>query len=59
MKRYDDDDVIHIDQEENKGDQGLRFTISDGAGLIELATRDVDLMKDELGHSKKCLQKSK
>jgi hypothetical protein len=59
MKRYYDDDVIHIYQEENKGDQGLRFTISDGAGLIELATRDVDLMKDEPGHSKKCLQKSK
>jgi hypothetical protein len=59
MKRYDDDDVVHVYQEENKGDQGLRFTISDGAGLIELATRDVDLMKDEPDHLKKCLQKSK
>jgi hypothetical protein len=59
MERHDDDDIIHVYQEENEGDQGLRFTISDGAGLSELATRDVDLMKDEPGPSKKCLQKSK
>jgi hypothetical protein len=41
----DDDDVIHVYQEENKGHQSLSFTISDGMGLVELATRDVELMK--------------
>jgi hypothetical protein len=30
-----------------------------GAGLTELATRDVELMEEESGPSKKCLQKSK
>jgi hypothetical protein len=52
MERHDDDDVIHVYQEENEGDQGLRFTISDGVGLIELATHDVELMEDEPGPSK-------
>jgi hypothetical protein len=33
-----DDDVVHVYQEENKGHQSLSFTISDGAGLVELAT---------------------
>jgi hypothetical protein len=32
MERHDDDDVIHVYQEENEGDQGLCFTVSDGAG---------------------------
>jgi hypothetical protein len=49
--------VVHVYQEENEGHQS--FTVSDGARLIELATCDVELMKEELGHSKKCLQKSK
>jgi hypothetical protein len=47
MERHDVDDIIHVDQEENEGDQGLRFTISDGARLTELATCDVELMEDE------------
>jgi hypothetical protein len=59
MERHDDDDVIHVYQEENEGDQGLCFTVFDGAGLTELATRDVELMEDEPGPSKKHLQKSK
>jgi hypothetical protein len=59
MERHDDDDVAHVYQEENEGDQGLRFTVSDGVGLTGLATRDVELMEDEPGPSKKCLWKSK
>jgi hypothetical protein len=59
MERHDDDDGVHVYQEENEGDQGLRFTVSGGAGLIELATHDVELMEDESGPAKKCLQKSK
>jgi hypothetical protein len=59
MERHDDDDVIHVYQEENERDQGLCFTVFDGAGLTELATRDVELMEDEPGPSKKHLQKSK
>jgi hypothetical protein len=35
MERHDDDDVIHLNQEENEGDQGLHFTVSDGVGLAE------------------------
>jgi hypothetical protein len=59
MERHNDDDIIHVYQEENEGDQGLCFTVSDRAGLTELATRDVKLMEDEPGPSKKHLQKSK
>jgi hypothetical protein len=59
MERHDNDDIVHVYQEENEGDQGLRFTISDRTWLVELATRDVELMEDEPGPSKKCLQKSK
>jgi hypothetical protein len=59
MERHDDADVIHVYLEENEGDQGLHFTVSDGAGLTELATRDVELMEDESCPSKKCPQKSK
>jgi hypothetical protein len=59
MERHNDDDIIHVYQEENEGDQGLCFTVSDGAGLTELATRDVKLMEDKPGPSKKHLQKSK
>jgi hypothetical protein len=59
MERHDDDDVIHVYKEENEGHQSLCFTISDGVGLAELATCDVELMEEELGPSKKCLRKSK
>jgi hypothetical protein len=55
MKRHDDDDVIHVYQEENKGHQCLSFTVSNRASLIELATRDVELMEEEPSPSKKCL----
>jgi hypothetical protein len=59
MERHDGDDVIHVYQEENEGDQGLCFIVSDGVGLTELAIIDVELMEDEPSHSKKCLRKSK
>jgi hypothetical protein len=59
MERHGDDDDIHVYLEENEGHQSLSFTVSDRAGLAELATRDVELMKEEPGPSKKCLQKSK
>jgi hypothetical protein len=59
MERHNDDDIIHVYQEENEGDHGLCFTVSNRAGLTELATRDVKLMEDEPGPSKKHLQKSK
>jgi hypothetical protein len=59
MERHNDDDVVHVYQEENEGHQSLSFTLSDGAGLIELTTRDVELMEEESGPSKKCLHKSK
>jgi hypothetical protein len=59
VERLDDDDVIHIYQEENEGHQSLSFTVSDRAGLAELATRDVELMEEESGPSKKCIRKSK
>jgi hypothetical protein len=60
MERHDDDDdddVIHVYQEENEGDQGLSFTVSYGARLTLLGTRDVELMEEEPGPSKKCLRK--
>jgi hypothetical protein len=56
MERHKDDDVIDVYQEEIEGHQS--FTVSDGAGLAELATRDTDLMQEETGPSKKLLQKS-
>jgi hypothetical protein len=59
MERHDDDDVTHVYQEENEGHQSLSFTVSDGAGLVELAICDVDLIKEEPGPSKKRLRKSK
>jgi hypothetical protein len=59
VERHDNDDVVHGYQEENEGHQSLSFTISDGARLTELATRDVELMEEETCPSKKCLQKSK
>jgi hypothetical protein len=42
MERHNDNDVIHVYQEENEGHQSQNFTISDRAGLIELATCDVE-----------------
>jgi hypothetical protein len=51
VERYEDDDDIHVYKEEIEGHQS--FTVSDGAGLIELATRDVELMEEEPGPSKK------
>jgi hypothetical protein len=54
MERHDNDDVVHVYQEENKG-----HTVSDKAGPTELATRDVELMEEEPGPSKKRFQKTK
>jgi hypothetical protein len=59
MEIHDDDDVFHVYQEENEGHQILSFTVSDRVGLTELATRDVELLKEEPGPSKKCFRKSK
>jgi ketosteroid isomerase-like protein len=59
MERHDDDDVVHVYQEENEGNKCLCFTVSDGAELTELATCDVELMEYEPGPSKKRLRKSK
>jgi hypothetical protein len=59
MERHDDDGIVHVYQEENEGDQCLCFTVSDGAGHVELVTRDVELMKDESSPSNKHLRKSK
>jgi hypothetical protein len=56
VETHEDDDVIDVHQEEIEGHQS--FTVSDGAGLAELATRNVDLMQEEAGPSKKRLQKS-
>jgi hypothetical protein len=44
VKRHDNNDVVHVYQEENEGHHSLSFSISDGTGLTELATRDVKLM---------------
>jgi hypothetical protein len=57
MGRHEDDDVVHVYQEEIKGHQS--FMVSDGAGLTELATCDIELMEEELGPSKKHIWKSK
>jgi hypothetical protein len=57
MKRHDDDDVIHIYQEEIKGHQS--FIVPDRAGHTELATRDIELMEEGPGPSKKCIWKLK
>jgi hypothetical protein len=45
MERHDGDDVIHVYQEEIEGHQS--FTVSNGAGLTELVTHDVELMEEE------------
>jgi hypothetical protein len=54
---HDDDDVVHAYQEEIEGRQC--FIVSDGAGLTELVTRDIELMEQESGPSKKHIRKSK
>jgi hypothetical protein len=59
VERHDDDDVIDVYQEENEGHQSLSFTVSNGAGLTELATCNIELMEEEPGPSKKRLRKSK
>jgi hypothetical protein len=59
IERHDNDDIVHVYQEENEGDQGLCFIVSDRAELVELAIHDVELIEDEPGPTKKCLQKSK
>jgi hypothetical protein len=53
MERNEEYDVY---QEEIKEHEN--FMISDGARLTKLATRDVELMEEEQGPSRKCLQKS-
>jgi hypothetical protein len=53
MERNEEDDIY---QEEIKEHEN--FTISDRARLTELATRDVELMEEEQGPSKKHFQKS-
>jgi hypothetical protein len=47
MKRNEEDDVYQEEIEEHKN-----FTVSDGARLTELATRDVELMEEEQCPSK-------
>jgi hypothetical protein len=59
VERHDDDDVIHVYQEENEGHQSISLSVFDGAGLAELAARDVELMEEEPGPLTKRLQKSK
>jgi hypothetical protein len=47
VERHDDDDIVHVYQEENEGHQSLSFIVSNGAGLAELATPNVELMEEE------------
>jgi hypothetical protein len=54
VEGHEDDDIY---QEEIEVDQN--FSISDGACLTELDTRDVKLLDEEAGPSNKRLQKSK
>jgi hypothetical protein len=57
MERHEDDDIIQVCQEEIEGHTS--FTVSDGTGHVELVTRDIELMEEEPGPSKKHVQKSK
>jgi hypothetical protein len=43
VERHEDDNVVHVYQEEIEGHQS--FTVSDGAGLTEWATHELELMK--------------
>jgi hypothetical protein len=54
VEGHKDDDIY---QEEIDVDQN--FMVSDGAGLAELDTGDVELLDEEAGLSKKCIRKSK
>jgi hypothetical protein len=54
VEGHKDDDIY---QEEIEVDQN--FMVSDGAGLIELDTGDVEFLDEEAGPSKKHFQKSK
>jgi hypothetical protein len=54
IEGHEDDDIY---QEKIEVDQN--FTISDGEGLPELDTDDVELLDEEASPSTKCLQKSK
>jgi hypothetical protein len=46
VERHDDHDVVHVYQEENEGHKSLSSIVSNGVGLAELATRDVELMEE-------------
>jgi hypothetical protein len=50
VERHEDVDVVDVYQEEIEGHQS--FTVSDRAGLTELATHNTDLMQEEPGPSK-------
>jgi hypothetical protein len=54
VKGHEDDDIY---QEEIEVDQN--FMVSNGPGLTELDTGDVELLDEEVGPSNKRLQKSK
>jgi ketosteroid isomerase-like protein len=54
MERNEEDDVYQEEIEEHKN-----FTISDGARLTELATRDVELMEEKQGPSKNIFENHK
>jgi hypothetical protein len=54
IEGHEDDDIY---QEEIEVDQN--FMVSDGSGLAELDTGDVQLLDEEAGASNKCFQKSK
>jgi hypothetical protein len=54
VEGHKDDDIY---QEEIDVDQN--FMVSDGAGLAELDTGDVELLDEEAGLSKKRIRKSK
>jgi hypothetical protein len=53
VEGHEDDDIY---QEEIEVDQN--FTVSNGVGLTELDIGDVELLDEETGPSKKCIQKS-
>jgi ketosteroid isomerase-like protein len=53
MERNEEDGVYQEEIEEHEN-----FTVSDGARLTELATCDVELMKEEQHPSRKRLQKN-
>jgi hypothetical protein len=53
MERHEDDGVYQEEIEEHQ-----YFMVSNGVGLAELATPDIELVKEEPGPSKKRFQKS-